>query len=123
MHVLGHIEVEGISSVAAEEITVDPIEASEIGIGFVDETFREELDAVHEDTKTPGKVQCTECRLCISEDQVAKHYRDVSKSGGDECETCLMVMPNPCSLSAHQRIHEKAPPFVCPECSATFDTW
>ena len=33
------------------------------------------------------------------------------------------MLPNMCSRAAHERIHEKLKPFVCPECSTVFQTW
>ena len=35
------------------------------------------------------------------------HYR---------CKRCFMLLPNACSFSAHQRIHDKSGPYVCPVC-------
>lgn len=37
------------------------------------------------------------------------------------CTQCSppMMLPNPCAVSAHQRIHKHRAPHVCPECGGT----
>ncbi|XP_069483164.1 zinc finger protein 532 isoform X2 [Ambystoma mexicanum] len=34
------------------------------------------------------------------------------------CSICQMLLPNPCSFSSHQRIHQHKSPYTCPECGA-----
>lgn len=120
-HVLSHLEVDGSSSVTVqdpESLTVHPLERSEFDFGFVDDSFSDELDAVHREVagSTPGHVQCSECRLTFDKNSISSHFADSDKSRSNffECPDCKMSLPNRCSLSAHRRIHRKNPPFVCP---------
>ena len=73
----------------------------------------------------PSLTQCHECRLSVEANALSSHYLESSDnaSAAAECQHCNMMLPNPCSLAAHGRIHEKSKPFICPECSKAFQTW
>jgi hypothetical protein len=124
-HVLSHLEVDGTSSVTisdSDSLSIIPLEQSEFNIGFVDESYTEELDTVHREhfrtsnVEQNSSLQCTECRLTLNKDSLPSHFHESKKSNSNffECPDCKMNLPNQCSLAAHQRIHKKLAPFVCP---------
>ena len=127
MHVLSHLEIDGVGSVGTDTISVQPIGSEDLSTGFVDESFARELDLAHEAVERDSEtslVQCLECKLSIEATNVQSHYENEDDPKRIvECETCSMALPNPCSLSAHKRVHERLKPFVCPECGSQFQTW
>ncbi|KAG7335771.1 hypothetical protein KOW79_000464 [Hemibagrus wyckioides] len=63
---------------------------------------------------------CPECKNSFgSKDKLATHFQESDPGGIDTCcMQCSPPMPlwNPCSAAAHQRLHQKLHPLVCPEC-------
>lgn len=43
-------------------------------------------------------------------------YLDDSKGFDHICKDCKRFLPNKCAMIAHQKIHEKKFPYICPEC-------
>ena len=67
----------------------------------------------------------TKCHECLV-DYKTRHWLSshFSMDSGNEslrCSDCGLLLPSPCSFSAHQRLHENRPPFVCPQCGIVFD--
>ena len=125
-HILSHCEIDGIQSVAIkgpETIQVSSLESSDLHVGFVDDTYSEELKSLFSDyqVQESSAVKCSECEIPISNS--FDHFNSISTDTLQECCTCKMWLPSKCSLSAHQRIHRKSPNFVCPECAEKFETW
>ena len=60
---------------------------------------------------------CFECDMMfVSSGMLQRH---LNKKVGEElfrCTACTMVLRNPCRFHAHQRIHTKQWPYICPEC-------
>jgi hypothetical protein len=122
MHVLSHMETDGIASVSAEHCIVSPLSKDQLDTCFVDGDFKRELNLVHESVSAFKEVdQCPECKLTIEKEGLGPHFQRVDAP--HECSQCPMVLSNTCSLSTHSRIHERKPAFVCPECGANFDTF
>lgn len=71
-----------------------------------------------EDTIARKSLSCMECnQLCPDEKTLAGHYQRVSEDAERlMCKVCSMILPNKCSLRAHQRLHAQRPPYCCPEC-------
>uniref|UniRef100_A0A674IZ09 Zinc finger protein 687 n=1 Tax=Terrapene triunguis TaxID=2587831 RepID=A0A674IZ09_9SAUR len=64
--------------------------------------------------------RCLECKeQCKDKAGLAAHFQQ-AVTAGTVCTTCPMMMPNPCSFNAHQRMHKNRPPHVCPECGGNF---
>uniref|UniRef100_A0A674IZT8 Zinc finger protein 687 n=1 Tax=Terrapene triunguis TaxID=2587831 RepID=A0A674IZT8_9SAUR len=64
--------------------------------------------------------RCLECKeQCKDKAGLAAHFQLATPALG-VCTTCPMMMPNPCSFNAHQRMHKNRPPHVCPECGGNF---
>nr|XP_057939914.1 zinc finger protein 687a isoform X2 [Doryrhamphus excisus] len=66
--------------------------------------------------------KCPECQTQFStKEEVAQHFQESKQSQSTPCTECSppMLLPNGCSAAAHQRIHQGAPPYVCPECGGT----
>ncbi len=124
-HVLSHLEVDGLSSIAlaAEAVTVAPLDEADLMLGFVDDEFTNELDTLHKDLNSSGTTvkQCSECRVPVAD--FGSHFNDETGGREVECQECKMWLPNKCSLAAHNRIHGRLPSHVCPECGTGFDTW
>ncbi|KAK2855153.1 hypothetical protein Q7C36_007022 [Tachysurus vachellii] len=70
----------------------------------------------------PGSLDnwCPECKNSFgSKEKLATHFQESDPGGIDTCcMQCSPPMPlwNPCSAAAHQRLHQKLHPLVCPEC-------
>ncbi|KAK3571827.1 hypothetical protein QTP86_020572 [Hemibagrus guttatus] len=70
----------------------------------------------------PGSFDnwCPECKNSFgSKEKLATHFQESDPGGIDTCcMQCTPPMPlwNPCSAAAHQRLHQKLHPLVCPEC-------
>ncbi|XP_029507066.1 zinc finger protein 687a-like isoform X1 [Oncorhynchus nerka] len=63
--------------------------------------------------------KCPECKVQFcSKAEVAAHFQEVKPALNTSCTECSppMLLPNGCSASAHARIHNPRPPYVCPEC-------
>ncbi|XP_048117075.1 zinc finger protein 687b-like isoform X2 [Alosa alosa] len=63
--------------------------------------------------------RCPECKSQFSgKAEMVAHFQEVKASANTACTQCTppMLLPNPCSWSAHQRIHRHRSPHVCPEC-------
>ncbi|XP_054858707.1 zinc finger protein 592 [Eublepharis macularius] len=65
-------------------------------------------------------LKCFECnKQALDYIALAAHYQRTSEDNeGLTCQVCLMLLPNKCSYSAHQRIHTHKSPYCCPECGA-----
>ncbi|CAH2296562.1 zinc finger 532 [Pelobates cultripes] len=65
-------------------------------------------------------LKCLECNEVFqSETLLATHYQQATDTSGQKtCSICMMLLPNPCSYSCHQRIHHHKSPYTCPECGA-----
>ncbi|NXG48018.1 ZN592 protein, partial [Psilopogon haemacephalus] len=65
-------------------------------------------------------LKCLECNKQTQDSvDLAAHYQRSSEDSERlTCPVCQMVLPNPCSFCAHQRIHAHKSPFCCPECGA-----
>ncbi|XP_054243777.1 zinc finger protein 592 [Indicator indicator] len=65
-------------------------------------------------------LKCLECNKQAQDSAaLAAHYQRTSEDSERlTCQVCQMVLPNPCSFCAHQRIHAHKSPFCCPECGA-----
>ncbi|XP_053480402.1 zinc finger protein 687a isoform X1 [Ictalurus furcatus] len=63
---------------------------------------------------------CPECKNSFgSKEKLAAHFQESDPGGIDTCcMQCSPPMPlwNACSAAAHQRLHKKLHPLVCPEC-------
>ncbi|XP_077424594.1 zinc finger protein 592 isoform X1 [Vanacampus margaritifer] len=76
--------------------------------------------ALYPDNVTHHKLCCLECNKQMSDHRaLAGHYQSMPEDKqGLVCKLCSMLLPNKCSLKAHQRIHALKPPYCCPECGA-----
>ncbi|XP_062867829.1 zinc finger protein 532 [Trichomycterus rosablanca] len=72
-------------------------------------------------SKLRANLKCLECNeLFQEESSLAMHYQQaVDSSGQKTCTVCQMLLPNQCSFTSHQRIHQHKSPYVCPECGGT----
>ncbi|XP_024137721.1 zinc finger protein 592 [Oryzias melastigma] len=61
---------------------------------------------------------CVECNKQLHDYKaLAGHYQKLSEDvEGLTCKVCSMLLPNKCSLRAHQRLHAHKSPYSCPEC-------
>ncbi|TRY69472.1 hypothetical protein TCAL_03255 [Tigriopus californicus] len=125
MHVMSHLENDGVSVVASEGVNIVPLGSKELQVGFFDDNCSSELDNVYRETfrNDPNMDQCSECRLSIEKNQLQAHFLLGNVNFFKECGECSQVLPNQCSLSAHERIHRREKPYSCPECGTDFQTW
>ncbi|CAB1321158.1 unnamed protein product, partial [Coregonus sp. 'balchen'] len=63
--------------------------------------------------------KCSECQAQFSgKAELVAHFQQIRATPNSTCTLCSppMMLPNWCSVSAHQRIHKHRAPHVCPEC-------
>ncbi|XP_066531711.1 zinc finger protein 687b [Hoplias malabaricus] len=63
--------------------------------------------------------KCPECQAQFSgKAELVAHFQQIRVTPNSTCMLCSppMMLPNSCSVSAHQRIHKHRAPHVCPEC-------
>ncbi|MGH0183284.1 UNVERIFIED_CONTAM: hypothetical protein FKN15_011729 [Acipenser sinensis] len=63
--------------------------------------------------------KCPECKKQFKgKTELAAHFQEVISGSDSSCTQCapVMMMSNPCSGSAHRRMHRHQAPHVCPEC-------
>ncbi|XP_051527700.1 zinc finger protein 687b-like [Myxocyprinus asiaticus] len=69
-----------------------------------------------------NNFKCPECQTqFISKTELVTHFQQIRATPNSTCTLCSppMMLPNWCSVSAHQRIHKHRAPHVCPECGGT----
>ncbi|XP_020860667.1 zinc finger protein 687 isoform X2 [Phascolarctos cinereus] len=84
-----------------------------------------ELPPASAPTFTYTCFRCLECKeQCRDKAGMATHFQQAGPPApgvaSNVCSTCPMMLPNRCSLNAHQRMHRSRPPHVCPECGGNF---
>ncbi|XP_075389296.1 zinc finger protein 532 isoform X2 [Tenrec ecaudatus] len=65
-------------------------------------------------------LKCLECNEVFQDEtSLATHFQQAADASGQKtCTICQMLLPNQCSFSSHQRIHQHKSPYTCPECGA-----
>ncbi|XP_045152140.1 zinc finger protein 532 isoform X2 [Echinops telfairi] len=64
-------------------------------------------------------LKCLECNEVFQDEMsLATHFQQAADASGQTCTICQMLLPNQCSFSSHQRIHQHKSPYTCPECGA-----
>ena len=122
VHILSHLELDGSSSVPVvepETLSVSSLSEDLLSVGFVDQSFNEELGKLDTEFKSFSVDNCTECLAKIGSANLVKHFQ---ADASVECDLCHMYLPSACAWKAHQRIHRGRQPYVCPECGTTFET-
>ena len=120
MHAVSHMEMDGVSTITASVIDVSPLERHELDVASSSSSLSSQLDDVHVElnhTRDTDLPQCPECRLTV-EEELRAHF--AKGEGRFPCPLCPIVMGNKCSLAAHERIHDRLPPYICPECGEAF---
>ena len=83
---------------------------------------RNELKSMTVDKTT--EELCVECLQPVAKGELMSHF-SIPRAEGDcfECNYCGDLMPTTCCQTAHEKIHTKKSPYVCPECGEHFYTW
>lgn len=66
-----------------------------------------------------NNFKCAECQVQFaSKTELVTHFQQIRAAPNSTCTQCSppMMLPNPCAVAAHQRIHKHKAPHVCPEC-------
>ncbi|XP_062867173.1 zinc finger protein 687b isoform X2 [Trichomycterus rosablanca] len=66
-----------------------------------------------------NNFKCPECQVQFANKaELVAHFQQIRATPNSTCTICSppMMLPNGCSVSAHQRIHKHRAPHVCPEC-------
>ncbi|XP_028820238.1 zinc finger protein 687b [Denticeps clupeoides] len=69
-----------------------------------------------------NNFKCPECQAQFaSKAELVGHFQQLRATPNSTCMLCTppMMLPNWCSVSAHQRVHKHRAPHVCPECGGT----
>lgn len=70
-----------------------------------------------------GKKLCADCgNSCLN---MTKHLNGCGRPTNPhlKCERCELILPTKCALKCHLRIHDKLPPYKCPDCGKDFTNW
>lgn len=83
------------------------------------ETLNKTNDASYVKLK---ESECPECHMSIpQEKEISSHFTSLAPlRDAYLCDICKYIAPTACSFTAHQRLHDRQPPFVCPECGKDF---
>lgn len=71
----------------------------------------------------PLKKLCADCgNSCLN---ISKHLNGSGRPTNPQlrCEKCELILPTKCALKCHLRIHDKLPPYKCPDCGKDFTIW
>ncbi|KAI4459776.1 zinc finger protein [Holotrichia oblita] len=65
---------------------------------------------------------CPECHVPIPREKVISSHFTSTAPLDDAylCDICKYIAPTRCSFTAHQRLHDRQPPYICPECGKDF---
>lgn len=68
-------------------------------------------------------ASCSECKKEV--EPMGHHFLDMNTPHDEtlRCNVCKFVASSKCSLKAHVRLHNRLPPFVCPECGKDFENF
>lgn len=113
------------------EIKDEPMETNEIHSEFDIPDLKTELDQEVPDLegiKSPNNfvincpINCPECHV-VPSSTMTEHFVKQNRPFDEtlQCNVCRFVPPTQCSLSAHKRLHDNKPPFICPECGRKFN--
>ena len=68
-----------------------------------------------------NRTKCPECLVEYTLRRGLRVHFSVNRTKQKlRCVDCTLMLPA-CSFSAHRRLHENRPPFVCPQCGILFD--
>lgn len=74
-----------------------------------------------------NKFRCPECNALVDSAKSRENHFGSNHNlplQAAVCSKCNMTCPTKCSLIAHQRIHLRGRPYICPECGECFiGTW
>ena len=121
IHILGHLESENIEKVETDQIDVLSLNQYQVKMNSDLENFSKEIKTLlvnqdHEDL-------CPECFSSVEKGQMKQHFiENMDENNNFLCHYCQKYLPTKCSLTAHQKIHKRMSPYVCPECGERFYT-
>ena len=121
-------QIDGINSVSIpgpESLNVAPLQASEVNIGFIDDTYTPALEQLFADFKVQydNAQRCSECRTPVVDKEAHFKGLECQVVQKFECDQCKSGLPSRCALEAHKRIHGQVPVHICPECGTFFESW
>ncbi|KRT78564.1 hypothetical protein AMK59_6687 [Oryctes borbonicus] len=67
-------------------------------------------------------IICPECKTTLPNKKLlSSHFVSIAPlNDAFQCNICKYIAATPCSLTAHKRLHNRQPPFICPECGGDF---
>ena len=122
IHILGHLESDNLDNFETDMLEVVSLSSNEIMLNSDMYNYSKGLKSLL--INGEKEELCLECYMPISKENLHEHFTHIKDESCEHtCEYCKKAMPTQCSLLAHERIHKKMPPYVCPECGKQFYTW
>ncbi|XP_060526818.1 zinc finger protein 687a-like [Cylas formicarius] len=82
------------------------------------------IETVEESASDSPETALYKCPECFREqnEPLLDHFLGENRPMDEKlkCEVCRLICTSPCSYSAHLRIHDQIPPYVCPDCGQEF---
>lgn len=119
IHIQTHLENDEVESIETDMLDVMSLNNNEVKLNT--QNIRSELISMIVDQST--EELCMECLQPISTDLISHFSTQTEEGGCYKCKHCGDLMPTKCCQTAHEKIHTKKSPYVCPECGKYFYTW
>ena len=122
IHILSHLENDDVEYIETDMLEVMSLNNSEVKLNSDTHNIKKELRSMNVNETTEDL--CLECLQPVSKAGLMGHFSTPNEEGTCyECKHCGEPMPTKCSQTAHEKIHTKKTPYVCPECGKSFHTW
>ena len=120
IHLLSHLENDNIDKIKTDMIEVLSLNNNKVRLNSEVQNFAKELrNSAGDDNEL-----CKECLKVVEKDNFAQHFSEPTDDNNNyKCSQCHMSLPTKCSLSAHNKIHQRMSPYICPECGTQFYTF
>ena len=122
IHIQTHLENDDIENIETDMLEVMSLNNNEVKLNSDTQVVRTELKSMTVD-QTKREL-CMECLQPVLKADLMRHFSTTTEEGACfECKHCGDLMPTKCCKTAHEKIHTKKSPYVCPECGKHFHTW
>ena len=120
IHIQTHLENDQVESIETDMLNVMSLNNNDVKLNT--QNIRTELKSIIVDQTT--EELCMECLQPVSKTDLISHFSNQKEEDGCyKCKHCGDLMPTKCCQTAHEKIHTKKSPYVCPECGKYFHTW
>ena len=122
IHIQAHLENDEVENIETDMLEVMSLNNNEVKLNSDTQNVRTELKSLTVDHST--EELCMECLQPVLKADLMRHFSSPTKKNSCyKCRHCGDLMPTKCCQTAHEKIHTKKSPYICPECGKHFHTW